>query len=104
MKDIVEANDGEDLTIIDSIVSKAANVIAIQLGDLEYAPTFGIDKKFFLESEFQIQTESFQSYVVQRLTESQVNVNEVLGTVEALMNRYVYTVGDIKDYSGGFIL
>lgn len=104
MKDIVEIIEGEDITLFDSVVSKAGNVIAIQLGDLEYAPDFGIDKRFFLQSEFQIQTESFQAYVVQRLSESQVNVSEVLGSVEALMNRYIYIVGDIKDSSGGFIL
>lgn len=104
MIDIVEINNGEDLKVYDSIVSKAGNVVSIQLGDLEYATTFGVDLEFFLTSEFQIQNTSFQAYIVQRLTESQVNVSQVLGTIESLVERYTYYVGDVKDLSGGMIL
>ncbi len=105
MLDIIEIEDGEDLTVFDSIVSKAGNVVAVQLGALEYSPLFGVDLRFFLQSEFQIQNDSFKAYIVQRLTESQVNVAQVLDTIEALFTKYTYYVGDVRPQNtGGFIL
>lgn len=105
MIDIVELNDGEDMTVFDSIVSKAANVLSVQIGDLEYAPNFGIDIKYFLESEFQFQNESFKAYCVQRLVEHQVNVVRVSDLIETFSTTFTYVVGDVKNGSnGGFIL
>ncbi len=104
MKDIVELNEGEDIKLYDSIVAKAGNVLSIQLGALEYAPEFGVDLKFFLNDEFQFQNSSFTSYLVQRLTESQVNVAKVLNVVETLLTQYTYHVGEIKQSNGGLIL
>jgi hypothetical protein len=104
MKDIIEANDGQDLLVMDSIVAKAGNVLSIQLGSLEYAKTFGVDLKYFLESEFQFQNDSFKSYLVRRLVESQVNVSEVLETIENLFHQYTYSVGEIKKSNEGMIL
>ncbi len=104
MIDIVELEDGEDMVVFDSIVSKAGNVLSIQLGDLEYSDEFGVDLEFFLTSEFQIQNASFQAYLVQRLTEHQVNVAKVLPTLETLMSNVEYYVGDVKDLNGGLIL
>ena len=105
MLDIVEINDGEDMVIRDAIVSKAGNVLSIQIGDLEYLPDFGIDFKYFLESDLQFQNESFKAYCVQRLVESQVNVSQVIETVETFLHRFTYVVGDTKPTStGGFII
>lgn len=104
MKDIVGLDDGEDLTVYDSSVSKAGNVMAIQIGDLEYANEFGVDLRFFLQSEFQFQNESFKAYVVRRLIENQVNVSTVMDTVQTLLSKYTYSVGDISNSSGGLIL
>ena len=105
MKDIIEAEDGEDLNVMDSIVAKAGNVVAVQLASLEYAQDFGVDLRFFLQSEFQFQNESFKAYLVQRLTEHQVNVSQVLDTIEALFERYTFLVGSDKTQdNGGLIL
>lgn len=104
MKDIIELNDGEDIGIFDAIVGKAGNVLSVQLGDLEYAQAFGIDKRFFLQSDFQFQNESFKAYLVQRLTESQVNVAQVLDSLEALYEQYTHIVGDVRSSSEGLIL
>jgi hypothetical protein len=104
MLDILEINDGEDMKVLDSIVAKAGNVLAIQIGDLEYSPAFGVDLRFFLYSDFQFQNESFKAYLVQRLTENQVNVAQVIGTVNTLFQTYTYGVGDVKKSSGGLIL
>jgi hypothetical protein len=104
MKDIIEALDGNDLNVMDQIAAKAGNVLSIQQGALEYAPDFGIDMKFFLDTDLQFQNESFKAYLVQRLTESLVNVAEVMDTVDALSRKYTHFVGDVKDTSGGLIL
>ena len=104
MKDIIEVNDGEDLGVFDSIVAKAGNVLSVQLGDLEYAPDFGVDLRYFLTSDLQFQNQSFKAYLVQRLTESQVNVAQVIDTIESLFQKYTYYVGEIKKDSGGLIV
>lgn len=104
MKDIIESEPGVDCNVMDSIVAKAGNVLSIQLGDLEYSPDFGVDLRFFLTSDFQFENNSFKSYLVQRLTENQVNVADVLDTVESLFQKYTHYVGDNAQSSEGLIL
>jgi hypothetical protein len=101
MFDIVAIEDEKDLRVEEANAPKAGNVLMIQLGDLEYAPTFGVDMKFFLESEFQFQNESFMAYLLQRLTEHQVNVAGVAATVESLFNKNIFTVGNLGTKAKG---
>ena len=103
MLDIVEIQDGKDLGVADTAVTKAANVLSIQLGSLEYAPDFGVDLRFFLTSNLQFQNDSFKAYLVDRLTHSQVNVSDVRETLEALFSRYTFFVGDASESMRGFI-
>lgn len=102
MKDIVEI--GTDLVLVDSVVSKAGNVIAVQLGDLEYAKNFGVDKKYFLESEIQFQNESFKAYLVQRITEHQINVAGAEEDFKPLFEKIEFSVGDLGQNGEGLIL
>ena len=104
MLDIIEIKDGQDLNVIDSVVAKAANVLSIQLGSLEYAPEFGVDFKYFLDSSFQFQNESFKSYLVQRLVENQINVAQVVGTVNTFFQKYTYYVDALNTDNKGLIL
>jgi hypothetical protein len=104
MLDIRTVTTGEDLSMLDSVVPKAVNVMSIQLGDLEYAPNFGVDLAYFLETEFRIQNESFRSYLVQKLAENQVNVSDIIDTVTTFTESYTIYVGDNNDNSGGLIL
>lgn len=105
MLDIVEIpEDGRDIGIQDSAVPKAANVLSVQLGSLEYAPTFGVDLDYFLQSGLQFQNESFKGYLVQRLTESQVKVAEVETMIEKLYQENTISVAAAdEDTSGGLI-
>ena len=91
-----------DITLANSIVNKAANVLQIQLGTLEYAPDFGIDLEFFLDPDLQFQNDSFKSYLIQRLSELHVNVNQVLDTLEQFYLKFTFIVGDIES-TGGLI-
>lgn len=100
MTDIVSAKDGFDLGVADAVAPKAANLVSTQVGELEYAPTFGVDLKYFLQSEFQFQNESFKAYLVDRITQNQINVSEVLEIVEALQTKYTFKVGDANKVEG----
>lgn len=104
MMDIIDVIDGEDLGVFDTAVGKAGNVLSVQIGDLEYSSDFGVDLRYFLESQLEFQNESFKAYCVQRLAEHQVNVSQVIETIETLFTQYTYSVGDIRQPSGGLIL
>jgi hypothetical protein len=101
MKDITSI--GEDMTVMEAITPKAANVLQVQLGALEYAQEFGIDMAFFLDENFQFQNESFKAYLIQRLAEHHVNVSELLETDSTLEKFYTFYVGDQEKSSGGLI-
>lgn len=102
MRDITSISS--DLQIYDAQVPKAANVLEVQLGDLEYAPDFGIDLKFFIDPDLQFQNSSFKSYLIQRLAEHHVNVNEFLEQLDRFVLNYTIVVGDAEAAnSGGFI-
>lgn len=102
MIDITSVKNG-DLTIMDSQAAKAGNVLQVQLGTLEYAKNFGIDLKFFLDPKYQFQNESFKAYLIQRLSEHHVNVNQVTEALETFYLKFTFSVGDAVSSSGGFI-
>lgn len=103
MLDISQIEDGKDLGFSDTVTIKAANVLSVQLGKLEYAQTFGVDFRFFLSSDFQFQNESFKAYLIERLTQHQINVAEVIEVLEALSAKYTYKVGDPNRNTEGLI-
>jgi hypothetical protein len=94
---------GTDLRLFDAQTSKAANVLSVQLGNLEYAQDFGVDLDFFIQEDFQFQNDSFKSYLIQRLAESNVNVNEVIEEINGLIEKLTFVVGDADKITGGFI-
>jgi hypothetical protein len=105
MLDIVSIpEDGRDLGFADTAVTKAANVVSTQLGSLEYAPDFGVDLKFFLQDKIQFQNASFRSYIVERLSQAEINVAQVTETVEAFVSKFTYSVGDAGDKMKGMII
>jgi hypothetical protein len=103
MIDIVETISGFDLGVADTVVSKAGNVIATQLGSLSYEPDFGVDLKFFLQDDIQFQNASFKAYLVERLTQHQVNVSNVIEQVESHVQLFSYSVGDTAENHKGLI-
>lgn len=103
IKDIVTF-EGRDLGVQQSEAPRAANILGTQLGDLEFAPDFGIDLKYFLETEFRIQNASFKAYLVQRLLEHRVNVIDVVDLVESLFTKYAFSIGSSEDSGGSFVV
>lgn len=92
MIDIVSSETGKDLGIQNTQVMRAKNILAVQLGSLEYAQTVGIDLKYFLSDEFKFQNESFKAYLVEVLANQGINVAEVLQTKYALFEQFNFNL------------
>lgn len=92
MIDIISANDGEDFGIEDTQAPRAANILSVPFGSLEYEPTLGPDLDFFLQSEFEFENESFRSYLVQILAERGINITEVVESLEVFEQTYTFKI------------
>lgn len=88
MIDII-ANETGDIAAIDTQTARAKNILSTQIGDLVYAPTLGIDLKYFLSDEFKFQNASFKSYLIQVLASYSINVASLDDQVENLFSKYV---------------
>ena len=91
MIDIVGADSG-GMRLLDTDVEKAKNILATQLGSLEYLPDLGVDLEFFLDPDFEYQNESFKAYLVEVLARQSINVTQVVEVVEALYSRMIFSV------------
>jgi hypothetical protein len=87
---------GQDLVLYASDAPRAVNVVSVQIGSLEYALSFGVDLSFYLGQDFSIQPESFQAYLVRRLTESQINVVEVIESIQSLYSNLTFGIGETE--------
>jgi len=92
MIDIVSANDGQDFGILDTQAPRAANILSVQFGSLEYALDLGVDLNFFLSSDFNFENESFEAYLITLLANRGINVTEVLKQGESLTQNYVFRI------------
>lgn len=90
MMDITDVQD--DLVMFDTQTPKAANILSIQLGSLEYALEFGIDLRYFLQNGIKFQNESFKSYLIERLANQGVNVSSLIDTLEPLFAEYNFNL------------
>ena len=87
MIDIVSVpngTNGDDIGVLDTQTFRAANILSVQLGDLEYAPNIGIDLKYFLSEDFRFQNESFKNYLIEVLANNGINVASVMQTIDNL--------------------
>lgn len=100
MIDIVSI--GNDIGIFDTQTSRAANILSIQIGSLEYEPELGIDLKYFLSEDFRFQNDSFRSYLIETLANRGINVASVITLVEDLFSKYEFNLS-AEDTNGGLI-
>lgn len=82
MTDIVSI--GSDIGLYNTQTPRAANILSIQIGQLEYAPLMGIDLKYFLSEDFRFQNDSFKAYLIEVLANNSINVSSVVEAVESL--------------------
>lgn len=91
---------GDDIRVVDTQTSRAANILSIQVGTLEYEPDLGIDLSYFLDEDFRFQNESFRSYLIQILANYGINVASVVESVEDLLTRLTFNLTPAETNSG----
>lgn len=101
MKDIISV--GDDIGLFDSQVPKATNVLSVQLAELEYAQSLGIDLKYFLSEEFRFQNSSFKAYLIEVLANNSINVASVIEDVEVLFTRFIFNIAAPEETNSGLI-
>ena len=99
MIDLIAYSSG-DVGTYDTQTTKAANILSVQLGSLEYAQTLGIDLEFFLTENFKFQNESFKAYLVEVLANNGINVAEIIDQVEALSSNYIFNISPEETSTG----
>lgn len=93
MIDITTFNETTgDLNTFDTQNYRAANILSVQVGSLEYEPELGIDLDYFLDPNFRFQNESFKSYLIQVLANYSINVASVDELVQDLSNKYTFNL------------
>lgn len=81
-----------DLVLLDTQTARAGNILSVQEGSLIYAPTLGIDLKYFLSPDFRFQNSSFKSYLIQTLANYSINVASVGETMASLFQKYTFNL------------
>jgi hypothetical protein len=93
MIDISSVQTGLDLGMFDTETNRAANILSVQFGSLEYDESdIGIDLKFFLSEDFKFQNEAFKAYLIQVLASHGINVAGIDQTVESLFSRFNFNL------------
>lgn len=75
-------------------VFKAENILNIQIGSLYYAQDLGIDLARFVNSDVNIQPETFRAYTIQELTRQGVQLQTVITAFENFMSTITYTASE----------
>ena len=101
MIDIVSNETGLDMGLFDTQTVRAANILSIQVGNLEYALTLGIDLAYFLSPYFAFQNASFKSYLIQVLANFNINVALLTETIDNLFTTYGFDLS--IEQNSGFI-
>jgi len=92
--DILSTVSGNDLGLADTELERAANILSVQLGSLEYKPDFGIDLDFFLSPAYKFENESFKSYLMNILANNSINVASLVETIETFYRTYTFNLSD----------
>lgn len=96
----VQEQAGLDLGAYDTQNFRAANLLSVQLGSLEYEPDFGIDLKYFLSEDFKIQNDSFKAYLVEALANRAINVASIIDEKGLLSSIYNFNLTPEEQSTG----
>jgi hypothetical protein len=101
MIDIVDFTP-QGMQVYDTQTQRAANILGVQLGSLEYQPDLGIDLRYFLTENISFQNDSFRAYLVQALASGGINVASMVEVLRALSTDYNINLSP-EDNSTGLI-
>lgn len=101
MIDIIEAPAANgDLGLFNTQTPRAANILNVQLGSLEYAKDLGIDLKYFLSEDVKFENESFKAYLVETLANKGINVTSVDEAISRLSRDFKFNISPEENDSG----
>lgn len=102
MIDIVGFSTNPDIgmQVFDTQTQRAANILSVQLGALEYAQDLGIDLRYFLTENIKFQDESFKGYLVQVLAARGINVSSIETVIKALDTDYNINLTPAENTTG----
>lgn len=90
------------MQVYDTQTPRAANLLSVQLGDLEYAPDIGIDLRYFLSENIKFQNDSFKAYLIQTLAARGINVASLTEIIRSLSSDYDFNLSP-QDNSTGLV-
>lgn len=88
-----------DITLSNTVVMRAKNLMNVQEGNLLYSPQWGIDLASFLTPEFKIENSAFESYSIQKISEWGMNPTNIESFKETLRQIINITFPFSKDDS-----
>lgn len=71
---------------------KLENLIFVQEKSLYYLPNFGIDREFFVESKYPIESDSFISYIRQKSLVNGIVTSDIDIKVEDNVAKILYVI------------
>lgn len=92
--------DTKGMQLYDTQTERAANILSVQLGALEYEPDLGIDLRYFLTEKINFQDESFKAYLVQALASRGINVSSLTEAINALDSDYMINLSPVENSTG----
>ncbi len=99
MTDIIGV-ENNDIKIYNTQNFRAANILSIQLGSLEYEQTLGIDLRYFLSETIEFENESFKAYLVEVLANRGINVSTVTEVIDQLFSTYQFLLSPEETSDG----
>lgn len=88
------------MQVYDTQTERAANILSIQLGALEYWPEGGIDLRYFLTEPVAFQDASFRAYLIQILASWGINVLSLNVSAEDLFSNYIFNLSPQENSTG----
>jgi len=88
------------MEVYDTQVQRAANILSVQLGALEYAKDLGIDLRYFLTEPINFQDDSFKAYLIQTLVSRGINVSSLIEVLNSLDSNYNINLSPSENSTG----
>lgn len=92
--------DSKGMQVYDTQTERAANILSVQLGSLEYAQDLGIDLRYFMAEKIRFQDESFKAYLVQALAQRGINVASLAEEQFDVFSNYNFNLSPEENSTG----
>lgn len=94
MLDIETVIDGG--SIRDTDLWKAENLLTTNQGSLYFLPEFGINLDLFFDQGYNIQFESFKSYVTNAMVQNGISIVRISETIDRFLSTMILMIGGSK--------